>query len=158
MISHQEIRKPPTCQLQRNEKPVEMIIDSGASANLLCEITFQAINSQTTITTSVLPYQDVKTTFQLTSLFSEKGKKGIIRASVAFFKGSKKTNCAWTKTTMSPPRPNPMVTFSVLRGGETRSKERWRHPQSKPSKASLPQKHSFGKWNLYMVLHNMYLD
>ena len=67
------------------------IIDSGASANLLCEITFQAINSQKTITTSVLV---VKTPSQLTSLFSEKGKKSVTRTSVAFFRGSKKTNCA----------------------------------------------------------------
>ena len=39
-VNHQENRKPPMCQLQINGKSVEMMIDSGASVNLLDEITF----------------------------------------------------------------------------------------------------------------------
>ena len=42
---HQENKKPPICQLQINGKTVEMMIDSGASVNLLDETTFQRINS-----------------------------------------------------------------------------------------------------------------
>ena len=44
-IDHQENKKPPICQLQINGKTVEMMIDSGASVNLLDETTFQRINS-----------------------------------------------------------------------------------------------------------------
>ena len=44
-VNHQENRKPPLCQLQINGKSVEMMIDSGASVNLLDEITFERINS-----------------------------------------------------------------------------------------------------------------
>ena len=44
-IDHQENKKPPICQLQINGKTVKMMIDSGASVNLLDETTFQRINS-----------------------------------------------------------------------------------------------------------------
>ena len=44
-INYQENKKPPMCELQINEKTVEMMIDSGASVNLLDETTFQIINS-----------------------------------------------------------------------------------------------------------------
>ena len=44
-INYQENKKPPMCQLQINGKTVEMMIDSGASVNLLDETTFQRINS-----------------------------------------------------------------------------------------------------------------
>ena len=44
-VNHQENRKPPICQLQINGKSVEMMIDSGASVNLLDEITFARIKS-----------------------------------------------------------------------------------------------------------------
>ena len=44
-INYQENKKPPMCQLQINGKAVEMMIDSGASVNLLDETTFQRINS-----------------------------------------------------------------------------------------------------------------
>ena len=44
-IDNQENKKPPICQLQINGKTVEMMIDSGASVNLLDETTFQRINS-----------------------------------------------------------------------------------------------------------------
>ena len=44
-INYQENKKPPICQLQINGKTVEMMIDLGASVNLLEETTFQRINS-----------------------------------------------------------------------------------------------------------------
>ena len=44
-INYQENKKPPMCQLQINGKEVEMLIDSGASVNLLDEMTFQRIDS-----------------------------------------------------------------------------------------------------------------
>ena len=44
-VNHQENRKPPMCQLEINGKSVEMMIDSGASVNLLDEITFARIKS-----------------------------------------------------------------------------------------------------------------
>lgn len=44
-VDHQENKKPPICQLQINGRNVNMMIDSGASVNLLDEITFQRINS-----------------------------------------------------------------------------------------------------------------
>lgn len=44
-VNHQENRTPLICQLQINGKSVEMMIDSGASVNLLDEITFERINS-----------------------------------------------------------------------------------------------------------------
>jgi len=43
-INPHENRTPPICQLQVNEKSMEMI-DSGASVNLLDEITFARIKS-----------------------------------------------------------------------------------------------------------------
>ena len=44
-INYQEKKKSPMCQLQINGKTVEIMIDSGASVNLLDETTFQKINS-----------------------------------------------------------------------------------------------------------------
>ena len=44
-INYQENKKPPMCELQINEKTVEMMIDSGASVNLKDETTFRRINS-----------------------------------------------------------------------------------------------------------------
>jgi len=44
-IDYQGNKKPPMCQLQTNGKAVEMMIDSGASVNLLDEMTFQRIDS-----------------------------------------------------------------------------------------------------------------
>ena len=44
-VNHQEKRKPPICQLQINGKSMEMMIDLGASVNLLDEITFTRIKS-----------------------------------------------------------------------------------------------------------------
>ena len=44
-VSHQDNRKPPIHQLQINGKSVEMMIDSGASVNVLDEITFARIKS-----------------------------------------------------------------------------------------------------------------
>ena len=40
-INYQENKKPTMCQLQINGKTVEMMIDSGASVNLLDETSFQ---------------------------------------------------------------------------------------------------------------------
>ena len=44
-VSHQDNRKPPICQPQINSKSVEMMIESGASVNVLDEITFARIKS-----------------------------------------------------------------------------------------------------------------
>jgi len=44
-INPKENRKPPIYQLQVNGKSEEMMIDSGASVNLLDEITFARIKS-----------------------------------------------------------------------------------------------------------------
>ena len=45
MVNHGENRKPPIYQLQINGKSVEMMIDPGASVNLLHESTFERIKS-----------------------------------------------------------------------------------------------------------------
>ena len=44
-INYQENKKPPMCQLQINGTILEMMIDSGASVNLLDETTCQRMNS-----------------------------------------------------------------------------------------------------------------
>ena len=44
-INYQENKKPPMCQLQINGTTLEMMIDSGASVNLLDGTSFQRINS-----------------------------------------------------------------------------------------------------------------
>ena len=43
-VKNQGNKQPPTCQLQIEGKTVDMMIDSGASADLIDETTFQVIN------------------------------------------------------------------------------------------------------------------
>ena len=44
-VKNQGKKQPPTCQLQIEGKTVDMMIDSGASVNLIDETTFQVINN-----------------------------------------------------------------------------------------------------------------
>ena len=43
-VKNQGNKQPPTCQLQMEGKTLDMMIDSGASVNLIDETTFQVIN------------------------------------------------------------------------------------------------------------------
>lgn len=74
-------------------KPLEMIIDPGVSANLLDEGTFKTINSQTKITTTVLPGCE-NISVDIIVFGKRQEEHNLIRTSVTFFRGSKKTNYA----------------------------------------------------------------
>ena len=43
-VNYNDNKKPPMCEVQINGKAVEMMIDTGASVNLLDEKTFRRIN------------------------------------------------------------------------------------------------------------------
>ena len=58
-VNYAESKKPPMCRVQIDGNVVEMMIDSGASVNLLDETTFQRIKKQWQQNVNVCSQQDL---------------------------------------------------------------------------------------------------